>query len=67
MIEILVRKINEIESQVNELENRLVEVNRICKIYGCQDSYYGEYAEKYAELNKLQFALDILNELQEAC
>lgn len=66
MIEILLRKINEIESQVNELEDRLVEINRICKMYGCQGSYYEEYAEKYAELNKLQLALDILNELHEA-
>jgi DNA repair ATPase RecN len=66
MIEILGRKIEEIGSQINDLENRLAEINRICKMYGCQYDYYEEYAEIYVELNKLQFALNILSELQEA-
>lgn len=58
-------KIKELESEISELENRIIEINRICKVCSYRKVYYEEFAEIYAELNKLQFALDLLEEMEE--
>lgn len=58
-------KIKELESEISELENRIIEINRICKVCACQNKYYDEFAEIYAELNRLQIELNVLKESQD--
>jgi hypothetical protein len=64
MEEKLKSKIEELKDESKKHLKELQSINDRSKIYGL-DYYYEELAEVFAKLNKCQFALDVLTELEE--